>query len=158
MMLLLSSVGVLDIITLQLFESMLNEPLGVNSRYAATDLISRRVSLENDAYSLCLLLYTGWNMIKIFPQAPSVGPKLRAIIGTITSSNQLVYLAFVCIVVMIFSLRWSIALFSEEPKFSFNFLQTFFVHTSDHPFMAIFQFLLLMSLSMPVTMSTHVVS
>ena len=139
MMLLLCSVGVMDILTLQLYETMLSDRLGDDSKYVATDLISKRVSLENDSYSLCVLVYLIWNIIKIFPQAPSVGPRLTAIIGTISSSNQLVYLALVCLAVIIFSLRWSIALFSEESKFSFNFLATFFVHTQDHPFMAIFR-------------------
>ncbi len=150
MMLLLSFVGLWDWGTLTLYDSMFpgasssgspesTRVLGDPTRYAPTDAIAARVFFENDVYSACLLLFSCWNIIKIFPQAPAVGPTLTAIVGTIFAWNQLLYLGLVALVVVVFSIRWQIALFSVERIYSFEWFNTLAHDSYSHPFVATFR-------------------
>ena len=134
MMGLMIVVGVLNSSTMELFNDILETPVGSPGKYYALYKVANLVKLTNDTYSLAFTLIFSWNVIKVFPQAPIIGPKMSAIFNTMLAVNQAIYLVFVFLVCVVFSFRWNIALFGVKEMFT---TQGF--HTANSYLFAIFR-------------------
>ena len=134
MMGLMIVVTVLNHNAMEIFSEILQAPTGSPYKYHALYKVADFVKLTNDCYSLAIALFSMWNVVKVFPKAPIIGPKISAIMGTITAVNQAIYLLILLMVLLIFSFRWNIALFSEESLFTTQGL-----HTRDSYIFAIFR-------------------
>jgi ankyrin repeat protein/nicotinamidase-related amidase len=134
MMGLMISVGIMNSSALDTFYRILQNPLGSTNKYHALYKVANLVKVTNDAYSLAFTLISLWNILKVFPQAPIIGPKISAIINTIMAINQLVYLIFTFLICLVFSFRWNISLFGVESLFTTQGL-----HTKDSYVFALFR-------------------
>ena len=134
MMGLMIVVGIMNNNAIESFNKILQRPMGSSNKYHALYKVANLVKVTNDAYSLAFTLIFIWNIIKVLPRAPIIGPKMSAILHTILAINQLVYLTFTIVICCVFSFRWNISLFGVESLFT-----TFDGHTKNSYFFAIFR-------------------
>lgn len=104
--------------SMDVFNHILQTPAGSSNKYHALYKVADLVKSTNDWYSLACFLFFFWNVVKVFPQAPIVGPKISAIIGTILAVNQLIYLGLLLFVCLVFSFRWNISLYGKAALFT----------------------------------------